>query len=349
VPRLPISPLRRLAVPAALAFGLLSHPLHPALADDQERFTILEEDDSLPFYSDKHYTQGARGDYLGPDVKAGSAWNQPFDWLAAIGPAFRPLAGEHVSRKYSIEFGQNIYTPKNPHLDPPDPKDQPYAGWTYFGVNLLQDNGGRNLDHVGIQAGVVGPVALGEPIQNDFHSLIGVGKFHGWSRQIQNEPGLVLSYDRHWRMPLVGDGQDGVDIVPEAGGTIGNVYDYAEISSIIRFGHNLEVDYGPERINPGISGTDYVDTQYSDGNWGYYVFAGLGGRAVAKDIFLDGNNFRHSASVGHKTFVGDIQAGVALYQSAGWRVEISATRQTQDFPGQHGQDVVGAGALTYTW
>jgi hypothetical protein len=341
--------IRRLYTPAALAFAVLIHPQHPALADQRERFTLLEEDDSLPFGSDKHYTQGFRADYLGPDVQPGSPWSRPFDWLGTYTPIFRPAADDHVSRKYSIEFGQNIYTPKDRNRNPPDPRDEPYAGWAYFGLNMLQDNGGRNLDHAGIQAGVVGPAALAEPVQNDFHSLIGVDRFHGWSHQIRDEPGLVLTYDKHWRVPLAGDGGDGVDIVPEAGATIGNVYDYAEVSTILRIGHNLRVDYGPERINPGISGTDYFDTQYSNDSWGGYFFVGLGGRAVAKNIFLDGNNFRHSANVGHKSLVGDIQVGFALYQSAGWRLDISATRQTQSFPGQHGQDVVGAGALTYSW
>lgn len=330
-----------------MVFILLAQVPHQALADQHERFTVLEEDDSLPFNSDKHYTQGARLDYLGPDVQPGSKWDKPFDWLS-FGPFFGNGGGQHVSRKYSLEFGQNIYTPKA-HFNPPPPTDEPYAGWLYFGANLLQDTGGRYLDHVGIQAGIVGPAALAEPVQNDFHALIGANRFHGWSHQIRDEPGLVLTYDRHWRVPVIGNGADGVDIVPEAGATIGNVYDYGEVSAIIRIGHNLKVDYGPERINPGISGTDYFDTQYANDTWGYYFFAGVGGRAVGKNIFLDGNNFRHSPSVGHKTLVGDVQVGLAVYQTVGWRLDLSATRQSQSFPGQRGQDVVGAIAGTYSW
>ena len=44
-------------------------------------------------------------------------------------------------------------------------------------------------------------------------------------------------------------------------------------------------------------------------NW--YLFAGLEGRAVFRNIFLDGNTFTDSHSVDSKHFVGDIQAGLA--------------------------------------
>ena len=46
-------------------------------ADDGQRLSIIEENDSLFFDSDKHYTQGLRIGYLGPDVKPGSGWNEP--------------------------------------------------------------------------------------------------------------------------------------------------------------------------------------------------------------------------------------------------------------------------------
>ena len=45
-------------------------------------------------------------------------------------------------------------------------------------------------------------------------------------------------------------------------------------------------------------------------NW--YLFAGVDGRAVARNIFLDGNTFRDSHSVDKEIFVGDIQMGIVL-------------------------------------
>jgi hypothetical protein len=75
------------------------------------------------------------------------------------------------------------------------------------------------------------------------------------------------------------------------------------------FGRNLDVDWGPDRIRPGLSGTGYV--RRGDG-MGWYLFAGLEGRAVAYNAFLDGPWFRSSPDVEKKPFVADFQAGAAL-------------------------------------
>ena len=40
------------------------------------------------------------------------------------------------------------------------------------------------------------------------------------------------------------------DIEPHYGATIGNIYDYANIGAMARFGFNLPRDYGPMRIEP---------------------------------------------------------------------------------------------------
>ncbi len=45
---------RHLAATALIALGLAL----PAFADDTSRFSIVEENDSLWFKSDQHYTQG---------------------------------------------------------------------------------------------------------------------------------------------------------------------------------------------------------------------------------------------------------------------------------------------------
>ena len=87
----------------------------PAAADDLSRFSILEENDSLWFNSDQHYTQGIRFSELGPDLQPDSAWNAPFFLFDLFGSA------SEEKRRYSVELGQNIFTPTNRYLAPPDP------------------------------------------------------------------------------------------------------------------------------------------------------------------------------------------------------------------------------------
>jgi lipid A 3-O-deacylase len=336
---------------SALCRGYLAAALlavaAPAHADDTSRINLLEENDSLYFNSDKHYTQGLRFSYLGPDLRADSAWNDAFR-LFGDNPETTE-GGAALGRRFAFEFGQSIFTPKNLILKPPDPGDRPYAGWLYVGGSLLQETDRRMLENLELQLGVVGPAALGSEAQNDFHQFIGKYQAQGWSSQLQNEPGLVLSYDRHWRLPLLGDGHMGADVVPEAGATVGNVFDYAEAGGLFRIGKNLQADYGTVRIRPSLSGTDYFNGDDLDDDFGFAFFAGAQGRAVARNIFLDGNTFRTSRSVDRKPLVADLQAGFSIFGSKSWRVDFSVVQRTEEYRGQGSPDVIGTADLAFTW
>jgi hypothetical protein len=325
----------------------------PSPHNDDWRTTILEENDSLYFNSDKHYTQGLRLSFLSPVLQPGGWTDGVFQFVGNIPTVFAD--GAQSQRRVSWFVGQSIFTPKNIDINPPDSRDRPYAGWLYTGPSLLQETNGNQLENFEIEVGVVGPGAFGLQVQNDFHQLIGVHQAEGWSNQLQNEPGGVLAYDRLWRFGVpflnwTSDGvENGVDIVPQVGATVGNVFDYVQAGAQIRIGHHLETDYGPIRIRPSISGTDYFNGAHLGDDIGWYLFAGAGGRAVARNIFLDGNNFRTSAHVEHKTLVADLQAGVSVYWSDRLRADFSAVRRTDEFVGQRAPDVIGTAALAWSW
>src|SRR5262249_43831732 len=152
------------------------------------------------------------------------------------------------------------------------------------GISLMQENQGRELENLELDFGIVGPGALAKQVQNDFHQLIGAQEARGWSSQIQQEFGGMLSYERLWRLPLLGDNSFGVDFVPQAGITAGNVMTYGEIGGLLRIGSGLHAEYGPARIRPALSGTDYYDPSRLDNGSGYYFFVGTQGRAVARNI-----------------------------------------------------------------
>jgi lipid A 3-O-deacylase len=332
----------------AIILAALAAPTPSARADDRERLILLEENDSLFFNSDKHYTQGFRLSNLGPDVAAGSFWNDPFDLVGEVPGVFAAATSER-SRRYTLSLGQSVFTPKDTEIDPPDPADRPYAGWLYVGASLLQDTDRRQLEELELQLGVVGPVALGKQSQNNFHQLIGKDGARGWSEQLQNEPGIVLSYERKWRVPLIGDGAGGLDVIPAAGGSLGNIFTYGAVGGLLRIGRNLEADYGPTRIRPALSGTDYFNGDYLREGIGYYFFVGAQGRVVGRNIFLDGNSFRPSRSVDKQTLVADLQAGVSVYSGTAIRVDFSVVRRTEEFEGQHSPDVIGTASLSFSW
>jgi len=279
--------------------------------EEADRITILEENDSLFFNSDKHYTQGLRiSDLLAETSASEGLWHNAFQALGSVAPVFE--AGG--TRRTAIFLGQSIFTPKNLSIVPPDPHDRPYAGWLYVGVSLLQETVGRMLENAELDFGIVGPGALGKQVQNDFHQFIGIPEAKGWGTQLQHEFGAILSYERLWRLPLGGDNGFGVDIVPQLGASVGNILTYGATGALLRIGKGLGADYGPVRIRPALSGTDYFDADRLDldEGKGYYFFVGTQGRVVGRNIFLDGNSYRTSRSVSKKNVVGDAQAGFSV-------------------------------------
>jgi lipid A 3-O-deacylase len=315
------------------------------LSEQPPRVSILEENDSLYFNTDKHYTQGLRiANLFGGTPAPDSWWDNIYDFVG-VGPIFE----KGGTRRTSVFVGQSIFTPKNLTIKPPDPKDRPYAGWAYIGASLLQETHGRMLENVELDFGMVGPGTLAKQAQNDFHQFIGASQAQGWSDQVQHEFGGMLSYERYWKLPLFGDNSFGVDFIPEAGATVGNIMTYGDVGGTLRIGKGLAADYGPVRVRPSLSGTDYFDENGLDDGQGWYFFVGAQGRAVGRNIFLDGNTFRESRHVPKKNFVGDAQAGFSVMWTKSLRTDFTVATRSQEFVGQHGTDTVGTAALTFNW
>ena len=232
-----------------------------------------------------------------------------------------------------------MFTPTNLSQKTPQPNDRPYAAWLYTGTGLLQETKHEDyhsLENAELLIGVVGPAALGRLTQNDFHQFIGKPVALGWSNQIHNEPGVVLTYERKWRFQQKIAGNFAVDAIPEIGGSGGNVLTYAEVGGLVRIGQNLGADYGPDRIRPSLSGTAWFDPAQLDGKFGWYLFLGTQGRAVARNIFLQGNTIDSSASVDSKPLVADFIGGASLFWSSALRIDFTVTERTKEFYGQQG-------------
>lgn len=320
--------VRRFA--AAVLAGVFLLPA--ARADDTVRFTLLEENDSIWTGSDKYYSQGLGFALLTGDLAAESGANAPFDLLSDWG--LFADQGAWRARRYEILLGQQIFTPKDTLADKPDPDDRPYAGWAFGGIGLIQDTERRRFDHFELLAGVVGPTAFGETVQNDWHQYIGVAEAEGWDHQIHDEPGVMLTYERKYRfLASMGNGY-GADFIPEAGATIGNVMTYGQVGGLLRIGRNLEADYGPVRMRPSLSGTSYFNSDALVGDFGFYFFVGAQGRAVARNIFLDGNTFRDSRDVDSKALVADLTGGVSLFWTEAVKLDVMAIHRTREFGGQ---------------
>jgi hypothetical protein len=249
-----------------------------------------------------------------------------------------PFFGQSGEVRTTYAIGQNIYTPSNLHLADPPKTDRPYAGFLYLsgGVSQWSD---RALDELQVQLGVIGPDSLAQESQTFVHSIINDTIPKGWAYQLRNEPGLVINDEHSWRAFYSGRLAGlSFDVDPHVGASIGNVYDYVNAGAMGRFGLNLPNDYGPTRIDPSLPGTNFFDPT---GGFSLYAFGGFDGRAIARDIFLDGNTFEDSRHVTKIPWVGDMQLGVALAMDS-WRLSFTHVFRTREFTTQQHADQFGA-------
>ena len=70
------------------------------------------------------------------------------------------------------------------------------------------------------------------------------------------------------------------------------------------------------------------------GKFGFYLFAGAQGRAVARNIFLDGNTFEDSPDVDSEVFVADLTGGISFFWGDDVKLDVAALRRTKEFEGQ---------------
>lgn len=292
--------------------------------DDRGVFTLSVENDIFGG-TDRYFTNGLQLGWRSPSAN-------PPGWLSWFGRAAAPFFPVGGATRWGVALGHNIYTPEDTQTRTPDPDDRPYAAWLY-GALSLSSHTDTTLGLFELQLGVVGPSALGEEVQNNFHDLIEDRSAKGWDKQIEDEPGVNLLIERKWRYNATIDGDPrgfGIGVVPTIGASLGNVQTYGGVGVMGRVGWNLAADFGPPRIRPAFAGTQFFEPGDS---WGGYLFASVDGRAVARDIFLDGNTTRDSRSVEKEPLVGDLAIG-AVAILGGTRIAYVHTFRTKEFEGQ---------------
>lgn len=254
-----------------------------------------------------------------------------------------PFFPEHGKKRFGLQLGQSMFTSDDISQTCPPQDERPYAGWLYTNIQVNSDTGAR-LDQFQVTLGVVGRYALADQFQKTVHKLFDAVEPRGWDTQLENEPGLMVSYQRKWHAERGFFDLNGLEIgfTPHLGGSLGNVYTHLAVGGIFRAGFNLPQDYGPPLISPSTAGTDFF---VPSNRFGWYLFAGFEGRAVARNIFLDGNTFRSSRSVDKKYWVGELLGGVVLTVKR-YRLAYTHVLRTKEYRGQKGNDMFGAITVT---
>lgn len=307
---------------------------------EDKMITLSIENDSLGGGTDGNYSSGVRLSYMDINSEL-PAWA---DEVADVIPTFDLNATTSVY--YSL--GHNIYTPSDIRQAAQDPRDRPWAGFLYGSVGMatITDN---HKDEIEVTLGVIGPAALGEPIQKFVHKHITPSpRPEGWDNQLKNEPALMVGWQRSYPQYFAADiAGFNAQAEPFYGLTLGNVYTHANGGITFRVGpeadrwNDMQV-----RVRPAMPGTGYFTVQRGEDRWSWNLFGGVEGRAVARNIFLDGNTFTDSHDVDKRAFVFDANAGVAFTYGRA-RVSYSAVYRSKEFNGQEDPAVFGAVNIGY--
>ena len=325
-----------------LLFSLFAHPVPSSRAEEgtpvRGKAVVYFEND-LFYNTDKYYTNAVQVRYITPPLRGHTKETGLPGALDGLGEE-SAMPGFVGTTQYNLSFGlgQTIFTPEDTGSSRLQNNDRPYAGHLYAFV-ALHAKQRMVMDTLELTLGVVGPSAMGELSQNEIHRVRGFDLANGWHHQLKDEPTLMLTWARNYRLNSDAGARGwGWDVLPYHSLTAGNVLTQATVGTEVRFGVNLPRDYTTSTIRPG-SGvdapTDRPEFQRQAEGFGWYFFSGAEGRAVARNIFLDGNTWQNSHSVDKENFVAELNAGVALLYG-GMRLSYNHVYITKEFKNQKG-------------
>jgi len=329
---------RWLGVAALLAESATNAP-PPALektASPAQAVTLRWENDAVAG-NDENYSNGI-------------ALSYSREWKGLLGCLWSWLGvDEKAEHSCSYEVGQVMITPSDTDRKNPDPKDRPYAGMLHVAAatQVRWDNQFHGLKFV---TGVAGPASLAGETQKWFHRLIGNDLPQGWDYQLENEPifNLVYEYRRKYRILGEADGFSG-ELIPVAGGMLGNVLIQGQAGLRARLGFNIPDDFGGTLLrgfgNLPLPKAGAYDAEGRPRPAGFYVFASGGMMAVARNLSLDGNTFHHSRHVNKRPFVPAAELGCSLWTRWG-QVTASYAAWGKEFDNQPRASSFGAIAVS---
>jgi len=118
--------------------------------------------------------------------------------------------------RFGVAIGQAIFTPSNISEEKLIESDRPYAGWLYSTFSLTSDGRSGSSDS---------------------------------PQLFRYANAFNIAYTRLWQYPL----SKYIDITPQFGFSVGNIYTFASTGVMLRFGYPLGKDFGPPLIRPRVT------------------------------------------------------------------------------------------------
>lgn len=302
-------------------------------------FSLTVENDTFASNNDENYTNGIRLGYfnLNADIP-------PF-----LQKTIKTIPGLSLNDSASIYYsiGQNMYTPRDLSRTDLITNDRPYAAFLYgsAGFTSLENN---HIDEAEISVGIVGPAALGKQAQKLVHKHINASDPKGWEHQLNNEPGIIITRQRRWPSRYQATyGPMHFGLTPHISASLGNIYTHGAAGLTLQMApKDMRWQSAPLRVKPAIPGNGLFLTPNNKISWS--TFAAIETRAVARNIFLDGNTFESSHSVDKKNIVYDANIGISgIYKKA--RISYTVNWRSKEFNNQENSSIFGALSIAYKY
>jgi lipid A 3-O-deacylase len=316
-----------------------AHPSPDAPSDATQPMTpYLRLDNDVFAGTDRGYSNGTEFGFVSatvtgfedPSLPAATRWlNRRLTWLQPQGYQYNNVV---------ITLGQGMYTPSDWRLETPDPNDRPYAGVLVMGVTY-NGRDETSMRSTTLNIGMVGPSALAHETQDLVHDVAGGRKFAGWDHQLRDEPVFRLMHQRLHKKALEPSWLS--DVIFHYGGSIGNLTTFVNAGAELRFGGWTPDNFGSAPSLPvGENTAPVIGSLYSDVPR-MHGFVAVDVRYVVHDITLDGNTFKHSASVEREDVIADLGIGVAVHWG-NWKIAFARYFRTREFRGQNDEAELGS-------
>jgi len=281
---------------------------------DNDEFTGNRPDD-------RWYSSGGRIDWLSlPPASVG-----PPVSCAALPASLR----QSTARRFG-SFGQDIYAQNNRLNTIVDQADRPIGAYLYLqrgrsvSSPMILGRGARAAAK--LELGITGPGALGEPVQNGLHDILGVERVEIWDNQIRPRLGVNLHLSCTVLRAHV-DPEHPNPLVLHAGyhASLGNI--------LVQAGVVLAVSGGPDAARMTVPQTARLANPIAPRlrRWG--IIGGVSLRAVAWDALIDGDTFGYDNRIRSRPLQASAFIGLGITLGSKWQLSYALMHRTIDFEG----------------